>query len=81
MKTESTFRAAIAVAVLFSVLILGDQPSLAQSEPQLVDVVREWNDDGSQASSGEVIGWSKLVRREKELRATVRVEGLVPGGL
>ncbi len=45
------------------------------------DVVREFNEDGSTADGTEVIGWSNLVRRDSGLKATVHVEGLIPGGV
>ncbi len=46
-----------------------------------VAVVREWNADGSAADGTTVIGWSKLKRRAGGLKANVKVEGLIPGGV
>jgi len=44
-------------------------------------VVREWNTDGNAALGTETIGWSNLIRRDDGLKATVHVEGLMPGGV
>ncbi|MFV2039690.1 MAG: hypothetical protein ACC660_05565 [Acidimicrobiales bacterium] len=44
-------------------------------------VVREWNAKGTAAPGTEVIGRSKLKRSEDGLKAKVKVEGLIPGGV
>ncbi len=75
---------AIGTAIAVLSLMLVTAASAVDNGADRADVVREWNADGTAAPpppGAEIIGWSSLIRRDSGLKATVHVEGLIPGGV
>ena len=78
MKRLLLVALAASLAVLaVSIAPVGAKAKGAEKQP----VVREWNQDGTMHTEGEVIGFTNLVRKTSGISGTTHVQGLMPGGV